>query len=188
MGERVQGRFWKAGALVVIALLIAIGWTQRHHFTPVEVGGMAPDYSASTLTGDVVSLSDYRGKVVVLNVWATWCRPCVTEMPALERAYQALKSEGLEVVAVSVDAEDGGTDGMGNPGGDVAAFMAELGLTFTVLRDPARKVERTFAIIGLPTTIIIDRSGRIARRVLGAAAWDNEQHLGELRQLLAKKT
>ncbi len=172
--------------LVAIAILIALGWTQRHRFALVDAGSMAPAYSARTLDGAELSLSAFQGKVVLLNVWATWCQPCVQEMPALERVYRDFKSQGLEVVAVSVDASLGGLDSMGNPGGDIRAFTYGLGLTFTVLHDPKGKIKPLFGLIGLPTTVVIDRSGRIVRKAIGIKPWDDAQHRAELRALLAK--
>lgn len=180
MIERLQWRVWKISALVAIALLIIVGWSQRHRFVPVDVGSRAPAYRAINLAGEEVSLAALRGKVVVLNVWATWCRPCVKEMPALERAYQELKAEGLEVVAVSVDQTD-------EPRA-IQEFVDHFGITFQIWHDPARTVERRFNAIGLPTTFVIDRSGRITKKVLGAADWDDAEHISELRALLADKS
>lgn len=178
---------WKAAALAAIAALIVLGWTQRHRFLPVDVGSMAPAYSARRLDGGVTSLESLRGKVVLLNIWATWCGPCVREMPAIERAYQTLRAQGFEVLAVSVDAPAGSTDPFGRPGGDIAEFTRELGLSFPIAHDPDKEIESLFGIIGLPTTLIIDRSGRIAVKVLGGAAWDDAEHLAQLRALLAHR-
>ena len=186
MAERKQGRGWRIGLAVAIAILIVLGWTQRHRFVPVGVGTPAPEYSAETLDGREVSLESLRGKVVVLNVWATWCFPCVKEMPTLQHAYELLKDEGLEVLAVSVDAPVGSLDPVGNPGGDVAAFVKEMGLTFTILRDPKRKIDSTFALIGIPSTFVINKRGSIVNKVVGIENWDDEAHLRELRKLLAE--
>jgi peroxiredoxin len=172
-------------ALAVVAALLLFGWSQRHRFRPALAGDLAPAYSAKNLDGEEVNLSDFAGKVVLLNVWATWCRPCVQEMPALERIYRDYKKDGLEIVAVSVDAPIGGFDSVGNAGGDIGAFVASFGLTFTILHDPARTVEPRFGLFGLPTTIVIDREGRIVRKVTGIKPWDDEQHRAELRALLA---
>src|SRR5262245_45980036 len=178
---------WRVGVVIAIAILIVLGWTQRHRFVMLTAGSRAPEYSAKTLDGREVSLASLRGKVVLLNVWATWCYPCVKEMPTLQHAYELLKNDGLEVVAVSVDAPVGSLDPVGNPGGDVPAFVKELGLTFTILRDPQRKIDTTFALIGIPSTFVIDRSGKIVKKVVGIASWDDQEHLRELRALLAKK-
>jgi peroxiredoxin len=185
MNSRSRRRLLRVLVALVIVGLAGYGWLHRHNFVPVAAGSLAPDYSARTLDGATVTLSDYRGKVVLLNAWATWCRPCVVEMPSLERAYRALKSQGLEIVAVSVDAPLGGFDSAGNQGGDIKAFAEQQGLTFTILHDPKGRIKPTFDLFGLPTTVVIDRSGRIVRKSLGIEAWDDEQHMRELRDLLA---
>ena len=186
MVNPVRRRGWKIAGLVVAGLLIVLGWTQRHRFTPLGVGSPAPEYATRTLSGEEVSLADYRGKVVLLNVWATWCPPCIREMPSMERAYQQLKDEGFEVLAVSVDAPIGTPDILGNPGGDVKAFVTEFRLTFPILLDPEKRIEKKFSTIGLPTTFILDRSGRIARIELGGKQWDSAENIAFLRSLLDK--
>jgi peroxiredoxin len=186
MLSRAQKGLIRLLAVAAIALLLLLGWSQRHRFRPITAGEMAPAYSAKNLDGVEVQLSDFAGKVVLLNVWATWCPPCVKEMPALERIYRELKADGLEVVAVSVDAPLGGFDSVGNPGGDIRAFALAYNLTFTILHDPKRTVEPRFGLFGLPTTVVIGRDGRIVRKTLGAEAWDDEMHRSELRALLAR--
>ena len=173
---------------MAIAALVVLGWTQRHRFEPVAIGSMAPSYEAPTVDGSrAISLESLRGKVVLLNIWATWCPPCIREMPAIESAYRQLKSEGLEVLAVSVDAPVGKRDAMGNLGGDIQEFAQQFSLTFPILHDPEKRVEQKFAIFGLPTTIVIDRDGRIAQKVIGGAEWDDAEHMASLRELLRQK-
>jgi peroxiredoxin len=162
-----------------LGMLLAVLWTQRVRIGPVGVGSEAPSYVAPTISGDTVRLTDLRGRVVVLNVWATWCTPCVREMPALQRLHDQLGAKGLSVVAVSVD---GG--GMGNADLDVRTFIDRLGLTFTILRDPYGRIEDTFGVSGLPTTFVIDRDGRIERKVLGAREWDDPALAAEIESLL----
>jgi cytochrome c biogenesis protein CcmG/thiol:disulfide interchange protein DsbE len=187
MPDRARWGLWRILTLIAIAGLIVLLWSQRGRFAPLEVGSMAPAYSAPALQGGERSLADYRGKVVVLNVWATWCQPCVKEMPALQRLYEQFRSDGLEVVAVSVDAGIGATDEFGRAGGDVGEFVREFELGFTILLDPKRRIEQQFGLSGVPTTIIIDRAGRIARKAIGIEVWDDEAHQAEMRELLAKK-
>src|SRR5688572_1936197 len=186
MFDRSRWALWRIVTLAAALGLMGFLWTQRARFTPLEVGATIPPYSASTLTGGELSLDALRGKVVLLNVWATWCLPCVTEMPALERLYRQFRNDGLEVVAVSVDAGFGQTDDLGRPGGDVRAFVKERDLTFTVLLDPQRRVERLFQLVGVPTTIVIARDGRIVRKAVGIEAWDDEEHQAEIHQLLSR--
>ncbi|HEY0673461.1 MAG TPA: TlpA disulfide reductase family protein [Longimicrobiales bacterium] len=184
MKHRARKRLaWTALALSLISLMV-LAWTQRDRFMPVAVGNRAPAYSAPDLSGQQVSLASLRGKVVVLNVWATWCRPCRAEMPALERLHQQLKSEGLEVVAVSVDAPIGTLTAPGRQGGDVRAFVDEFDLNFTVLHDRKGSIEELFLVQGLPTTFVIDREGRIAQKVIGAREWDALHFLAYFQQLL----
>jgi peroxiredoxin len=181
---RSRWALWRIVTLAAALGLMGFLWTQRSRFAPLEVGATIPSYSATKLDGGELSLDALRGKVVLLNVWATWCVPCVTEMPALERLYRQFRNDGLEIVAVSVDAGFGQTDDLGRPGGDVRAFVKERDLTFTVLLDPQRRVERLFQLVGVPTTIVIGRDGRIARKAVGIEAWDDQEHQAEMRQLL----
>jgi peroxiredoxin len=103
-------------------------------------------------------------------------------MPALQRLYERFHDRGLEVLAVSVDAE---VPAVGGAAGDVAGFVRDLGLTFTILHDNSGAIERTFRVSGLPVTIVITRDGRIHRKVLGAREWDDPQHASEIEKLLA---
>jgi cytochrome c biogenesis protein CcmG, thiol:disulfide interchange protein DsbE len=167
-------------AAAVILVSAALLWTLRGGFAPLDAGALAPEYAAVTLDGDSVRLSDLRGQVVLLNVWATWCTPCVREMPALQRLHEMLEPRGLAVVAVSVDAE-GSAFGGDN---DVRSFVEEFGLTFTVLRDASGRIESAFGVPGLPMTFVIDRDGRIQRKVLGAREWDDPELASDIESLL----
>jgi peroxiredoxin len=175
-----------ATTLVVLAtgILGALVWVNRDRFTPLEAGSRAPDYAAYSLTGDTVRLAEYAGAVVLLNIWATWCPPCVHEMPALQRLHEELADDGLRVVAVSVDAPPGGFGAFGQPGGDIAEFRDRFGLTFDILHDPSGRIQQRYQVHGLPTTFIIGRDGRIVRRVLGAREWDAPRYANEIRELL----
>jgi cytochrome c biogenesis protein CcmG, thiol:disulfide interchange protein DsbE len=170
--------------VLAVTVLSALIWVNRARFTPLDVGSRAPDYAAYSLDGDTVHLSSYEGDVVLLNVWATWCAPCVYEMPALQRLHEELAHEGLRVVAVSVDAAAGGFGVFGQPGGDVRAFRDRYELTFDILHDPSGRIQSRYQVSGLPTTFIIDRQGRIQRKVLGARDWDAPRFVDELRELL----
>ena len=104
-----MNRQWSMVAIILglVVLLIGGGWLLRDKFAPVEVGTAAPDFVAQDLEGNPVSLSDLRGEVVLLNIWATWCAPCREEMPAMQRLYEELGDDGLHIVAVSIDARMG---------------------------------------------------------------------------------
>lgn len=123
-----------------------------------KIGAPAPDFTMPSLDGKAVSLSDYRGKVVLLNFFATWCPPCRAEMPDLAAAYKGLKDRGLEIVAVNLQ-EDQPT---------VSGYAKSLGLTFTVLLDREAKVFGQYHVTGLPTTYFIDRDGVVRELAIGA--------------------
>jgi cytochrome c biogenesis protein CcmG, thiol:disulfide interchange protein DsbE len=173
-----------AVTLLVAGGLAALIWVNRDRFTPLDVGSRAPEYAALSLDGDTVRLSSFTGDIVLLNIWATWCLPCVREMPALQRLHEQLGERGLSIVAVSVDA--GGalrSDGRA-VSSDVREFADSFDLTFTVLHDPTGGIQSRYQVNGLPTTFLIDRDGRIRRRVIGAAEWDEPRFADEIREML----
>ena len=124
-----------------------------------RVGEEAPAYAARTIAGDSLRLSDLRGRAVLLNVWATWCIPCRKELPELQTLHTRYASQGLQVVGVSVDE--------GNDDAAVRDFANEFGITYTIARDPATLIYSAFAIPGVPASFLIDRSGKVAWRILG---------------------
>ncbi len=135
----------------------------------------APEIAFRDDADRALTLADFRGKLVVLNFWATWCAPCVEEMPALRRLHTAGTREGIEVVALSLDR--GGLR-------QVAPFFAEHGLKgLPVYLDPSGASMRAFKLRGLPTTVVIDPAGRDTGRLEGAAAWDSKDALAMLRAL-----
>jgi peroxiredoxin len=182
--RNTRKRIVTATIVALVTVLSGLIWSNRAQFAPLDVGSHAPDYRARSLDGDTVSLSRFAGDVVVLNIWATWCPPCVVEMPALQRLHEELAGEGLRVVAVSVDAPQGIVGPFGEPGGNVREFAESLGLTFTVLHDPTGRIETRYQVNGLPTTFVIDRKGRIQSKVLGAREWDEPPLADQIRQLL----
>jgi len=117
----------------------------------IEVGAPAPAYAALSLAGDSVSLQAERGKVVLLNVWATWCHPCRAEIPELQAMHERYAASGLEVIGVSVD-----TDGAD---ADIRDFMQEYRMTYPVWRDPGERIMSQFLVLGVPATFLIDRTG-----------------------------
>ena len=173
-----------AGIIALLLLLIGIGWTVRDRFLPVEVGTQAPDFPARDLSGQPVRLTDLRGEVVLLNIWATWCPPCIEEMPSMQRLYDDLEPRGLRVVAVSIDATPGMTNLTGRQGGDVAGFVERMGLTFDIWHDPAGDIQRIYRTTGVPESFLIDRNGTIIKKVIGATEWDSEANVELIVRLL----
>ena len=180
-------RQWIVVAVVVAAMaaLIGVGWAARSRFLPVEVGSSAPQVKATDVrTGRPMELSSLRGQVVLLNIWATWCGPCQQEMPSMQRLYDALRPEGLRIVAVSIDAAPGKLDPDGRMGGDVAGFARELGLTFDIWQDPGGAIRRDYRTTGVPESFLVDRGGRIVKKVIGATEWDDPATVELIRRLL----
>jgi cytochrome c biogenesis protein CcmG/thiol:disulfide interchange protein DsbE len=122
-------------------------------------GFLAPDFTLDSLSGAPISLSDMRGKAVVLNLWASWCPPCRAEMPAIQRVYQENHERGLEVLAVNMTAQDNLAA--------VEKFMQEFNLTFPILLDTSGEVGNTYLMRALPTTFFIDQEGVIQRVIVG---------------------
>lgn len=124
-----------------------------------RVGFLAPDFTLESLSGDQISLADMRGKVIVLNLWASWCPPCREEMPALQRVHQENHERGLEVLAVNMTAQDNLAA--------VEAFVQEFNLTFPILLDISGEVGKAYLMRALPTTFFIDQEGVIQRVIVG---------------------
>jgi cytochrome c biogenesis protein CcmG, thiol:disulfide interchange protein DsbE len=168
--------------LLMAVILVGMGWLVRDRFLPVEVGTGAPDFAAHDLQGNPVRLAELRGEVVLLNIWATWCPPCREEMPSMQRLHEEFGPLGLQVVAVSIDAPPGRFDRTGQIGGNVEAFARDMGLTFPLWLDPAGDIQRAYRTTGVPESFVIDRDGRIVKKVIGATEWDSEAN----RELFAR--
>ncbi|MFW1676398.1 TlpA family protein disulfide reductase [Pontibacter sp. JAM-7] len=136
-------------------------------------------YSFQDIDGQPVALESYKGKVVVLNFWATWCPPCIKEMPGMERLRQSMLGEPFEIIAINT----------GETEGAVSAFLLELDteLKFPILLDEQGLSFGALGLRGLPTTLIYDRSGKKVETVLGGREWDSADTLAKLQTLLKDK-
>ncbi|HSC70065.1 MAG TPA: TlpA disulfide reductase family protein, partial [Candidatus Methylomirabilis sp.] len=137
----------------------------------------APAVVGADLEGQSLRLEDFRGRVVFLNFWATWCIPCRQEMPAMERLYREFKSRGLVVLAVNFQ-EDAGA---------VKAFVRDLKLTFPVVLDPAGAAATAYLVRGLPATFLIDRNQLVVGRAIGPREWDGKSGRAYIQALLGEK-
>ena len=142
----------------------------------VDIGVPVPGYSATSLAGDSVSLAALRGKVVLLNVWATWCHPCRDEIPELQAIHEKYAARGLELVGVSVDTESADES--------IRAFMRDFRMTYPVWRDPAERVSAQFHVVGVPATFLIDREGVLRWRKTGPIAPGDQSLERALQQAL----
>lgn len=143
-------------ALFAVAMVHAMDKEETNtQKTGIEVGNKAPDFELKTLTGDTVKLSDYKGKKVMLNFWATWCPPCKAEMPEMQKYYESNK-ENVEILAVNMDTNN-----------DVAGFVKNGGYTFPILLDEKNDVNKDYGIVSIPTTFFIDEQGVITHKING---------------------
>lgn len=166
-----------AAALAVLGLAFTIVWTQSSKYEPLVVGKPAPDFDLPILDDSKrVRLSDYRGKVVFLNFWATWCKPCKEEMPSMEVLYKHFEKEGLVVLAVSIDRV--------TTKKDIPPFVTSLGLTFPILIDSWGQTDKRYKLMGVPETYIIDQQGILREKVIGPRDWTRLDSLQVLTGLL----
>jgi thiol-disulfide isomerase/thioredoxin len=161
--------FAASAATVTTDEIIRIG------LQPLKEGTESVDFELQDLSGATRRLSDFRGKVVFLNFWATWCGPCRFEMPSMEKLYQRLKAKGLEIVAVNLQ-EDRSS---------VQRFVNENGLSFPVLLDTAGRIGATYGARSIPTTYIVDREGFVIAGTIGTREWDTEEYIRFFEKLLA---
>jgi cytochrome c biogenesis protein CcmG/thiol:disulfide interchange protein DsbE len=167
------------GIVGVLAVVLTVGaWVMRDQLFPVEVGSRAPDFVAREVNGagGVKTLADYKGKVVVLNIWATWCGPCVEEMPTFERLKALVPDTNLRIVAVSTD------DYVGMD--SVRTFGKNLKLSFELLLDSLHRIDRDYLTTGYPETFVIARDGTIRKKWIGPADWASESNVALIRELL----
>lgn len=173
-------------AIAAFAAAFGVGgrYFLANELAPVGLGAKAPNFTATTLDSTPVkkTLADYKGDVVLINIWATWCGPCRVEMPSIELLHNAYASKGLKVVAISVD--DPGADAL------VREFVKQYKLTFEILRDQGGQegeVSRDYQTTGYPETVIIGRDGVIRRKFLGATDWNSPANRSLIERLLAEQ-
>lgn len=174
-----------AYALIGTGLLIVVAWINQDRIQPVTTGTIAPDFEVTDLDSGPVRLSDHRGEVVLVNIWATWCPPCRDEMPSLERLHQKFGDEEFEIMAVSIDVELGLFDGGGHAGGDIQAFADSFGVTFPMLHNPSGDIQQLYRTTGVPESFLIGRDGIIYKRVASETEWDAPGHTELIQRLLA---
>ncbi len=171
----------KIAIAVIVLSVVAAGLvllTSGRQPKLVRVGDASPDFRLQGLDGRSVSLSELRGKVVMVHFWATWCPPCVEEIPSIDRLSRSLPGDDFEVLAVSVD------EGAGDA---VRSFLQRNGLSLPVLLNPDRSVAGRYGTFKFPETYLVDRSGIVRYKVIGAANWDNPDAIRTIKALIAQK-
>lgn len=139
-----------------------------------ETGKMADDFTLTSLAGSSETLSSYKGKVVFLNFWATWCPPCRGEMPSIQKLHEKMQGKDFVILAVSV----------GERKQAVESFINNNKYTFSVLLDPENEVSEVYRVAGIPTTLLIDKSGKVVFRETGGRDWSSADIIGKIDQLL----
>jgi thiol-disulfide isomerase/thioredoxin len=168
----ITGKFpWFA--IWLFSLALTVGY-------PQAIGTSAPPFSGTTIDGKVVQLSDYKGSVVLLDIWASWCGPCRQEMPYLIETDKQYRDQGLVILAVNIDKEKQNVD----------KFISSLEVapTFPVILDPEARIPQLFQIKGMPTTVLIDRSGVVRYQHVGFKSDEKDVYLQEINTLLKEKS
>jgi peroxiredoxin len=156
-------------SLLLLLLLVSLpaltfAGSERPQDAPrvVAVGSVAPDFTLENMQGEKISLSQYRGKVVIVNFWATWCPPCRTEMPSMEVLHETFKDDGLVLLAINVE-----------PGGAkvVSDFLKESPYSFPILLDEQNQTQNSYTVFQYPSSFIVDRQGIVVKKLIGAVHW-----------------
>ncbi len=147
---------------------------QEEEVKVVAVGDTAPDFEIRTDSGRSVSNSNFGGRLLVLNFWATWCPPCVEELPSLNEFQKRLAGSGVVVVGVSVD----------NDAKAYQAFLDRAKVSFETARDPSKKISAGYGTFKFPETYIINSSGKVVEKIIGATNWTDEKMLNSVKSLL----
>jgi cytochrome c biogenesis protein CcmG/thiol:disulfide interchange protein DsbE len=139
---------------------------------------IAPEFELPTLQGGKIKLSDYRGKVLFINFWATWCATCKVEMPSMEKLYQRFREYDFEMLTISVDKDLS----------LISPFIKEYNLSFPVLLDPDSKVaKRDYKTTGVPETFVVDKNGIIVHKAIGPRDWANDETMEAFAQLIQRE-
>jgi cytochrome c biogenesis protein CcmG/thiol:disulfide interchange protein DsbE len=161
-------------AAVAAFVVLAVVFSDPQESTQLGQGSSAPVFDLPLIDGGQQSLADYRGKVVLLNFWATWCKPCQDEMPSMERLHVELRDQGFELVAISVDDELA----------PVLEFRDEHELSFPILLDADMAVANAYQTNRFPESLLIDGQGKIISRFVGPREWDDPLYVERIRELL----
>jgi len=167
-------------SIAILALVFGVVWMQSSKYEPLTVGKVAPDFTLPDLNEKDIRLSDFRGKVVFLNFWATWCKPCREEMPSMEILYKNFEKDGLVILAISIDRV--------TTKKDIPPFVKALNLTFPILIDSWGQTDKRYKLMGVPETYIIDQQGILREKVIGPRDWTMLDNLQVVTQLLKNGT
>jgi len=161
--------------LLIASLLFFAGQASAFDQTlhPVEPPEPAPDFALPDVDGELHHMTDYLGRPVIVNFWATWCPPCREEMPSMNRAWQVIQDEDIAMLAINVGEDED----------KVFTFTADYPVDFTLLLDESGEIVEQWGVLGLPTTLVVDPQGHIVYRAVGGRAWDDPVLLDKVRAL-----
>ena len=158
---------------LLIGWLLTLNAFAEQTLAPVSGKILAPEFTLQDTRGELHHLSDYRGKPVIVNFWATWCPPCREELPSMNRAWHTLEEEGVAMLAIN----------MGEDEDTIFIFSADYPTDFPILMDRTGEVIEQWPVKGLPTTFVIAPDGTIAYRAIGSREWDAKELLDSVRAL-----
>ena len=170
-----QEKAAKVGLLGFVTLFVVFFSQPHGQFRALALGDAVPNFTLRNDDGGVVALADFRGKMVVLNFWATWCLPCIEEMPSLKRFAEKYADQGVQVIGVSLDEDPDA----------YREFLAEHEINFLTLQNPSRTVSELYGTFKLPETYIIGRDGQLLNKIIGPTDWASQQMLSYFDSLIA---
>jgi peroxiredoxin len=166
-------RILEGGIVVLLCAFVGVLYVSLHD-NVVKVGDRAPDFTVHADGGRTVSVHDFGGKLLVLNFWATWCQPCVTEVPSLNQLQKALGPEGLVVLGVSEDEDPQA----------YKEFLNRFQVSYLTSREPSKDIKNKYGTIQIPETYLIDRNGKVVEKVVSDADWASARMIEHVKSLL----
>jgi len=163
---------------LIAMFVLAILFLQRGKITKIKSGSKAPNFTATDINGNKISLSDYKGKVVLVNFWATWCSPCKEEIPQLNKLYKIMQNRDFVILAIAEDNKSSN---------ELKAFIKKYEMPFTVLTDPGRVIAGYYRLSGVPETFLIDKNGKLIYKFIGPKDWTGEELSEIFEKLINKK-
>jgi peroxiredoxin len=166
-------RIIQTGILAMLCAFVGVLYLSLHD-NVVKAGDRAPEFTIKADNGQTVTAKDFGGKLLILNFWATWCAPCINEVPSLNQLQRALGPDGVVVFGVSEDK-------------DAQAykdFLAKFGVSFLTVRDPSQSIKQKYGTLQIPETYLINRDGKVVEKVVSDADWSSERMIEHVKSLL----
>ena len=166
-------QFLKAGIVLLTAAFVCVLYASMHERI-VGVGDTAPDFSITTDNGHAISAASFGGRLLVLNFWATWCEPCIEEVPSLDQFAKEMAGSGVVVLGVSVDKDPQAYH----------AFLSRANVSFMTARDPEATISADYGTFKVPESYIIDSKGKVVQKIIGEENWTDGRMLSYVKSLL----